>query len=300
MRRYTKLPTDIPTQIEVLKKRGLVFLNEEQAREHLALISYFRLANYWRPMEADKERHTFKMGSTFENALRIYRFDETLRSVLFPAIQRIEIILRTKIIHHVSLQYGSFWFAKHECFANPTIFERCLKNITDEVNRSKEDFIAEHFKKYDTPPYPPAWKALEVSSFGTLSKLYCNLSDITLKKKIARDFGLPQHIYFESWIKSLTILRNDIAHHARLWNRKFPLRPQIPKKLVDPWITYQEMQTERLYAPICCMAYILSHFGWGKDLKHELSKLLNDYPTIDLHALGFPEEWLKEGLWKQN
>ena len=80
---------------------------------------------------------------------------------------------------------------------------------------SKEDFLIEHFAKYDNPSYPPAWKTLEVSSFGTLSKLYCNLADNNLKKQIAREFGLPQHLYLESWIKSLSVLRNCIAHHAR-------------------------------------------------------------------------------------
>lgn len=83
----------------------------------------------------------------------------------------------------------------------------------------KRRFLIEHYAKYDTPPYPPAWKTLEVSSFGTLSKLYCNLSDNNLKKQIARELGLPQHLYLESWIKSLSVLRNCIAHHARIWNR---------------------------------------------------------------------------------
>ncbi|WP_353955686.1 hypothetical protein [uncultured Odoribacter sp.] len=35
-----------------------------------------------------------------------------------------------------------------------------------------------------------------------LSKLYCNLSDNNLKKQIARELGLPQHLYLESWIKN--------------------------------------------------------------------------------------------------
>lgn len=195
MRKYVKQPLEIQEQIAVLKERGLIFLQEENAINKLKQVSYFRLANYWKPMEQDKVRHTFKPQSTFENALSLYYFDKELRNLLFTSIQTIEIALRTKMIHHISLQYGAFWFADNAIFTNQNIFNKCLDNLQNELKRSKEDFISEHYAKYDEPIYPPAWKTLEVSSFGTLSKLYCNLSDVKLKKQIAREFGLPQHIY---------------------------------------------------------------------------------------------------------
>jgi abortive infection bacteriophage resistance protein len=90
--------------------------------------------------------------------------------------------LRTKVIQIVSSNCGAFWFADESLFSNTTIFSKCLSNIEEELKRSKEDFLIEHFAKYDTPPYPPVWKTLEVSSFRTLSKLYCNLVDNNLKK----------------------------------------------------------------------------------------------------------------------
>ena len=92
----------------MLKERGLIIKDEKQALEQLRIISYFRLANYLRPMEQDKEKHTFKPNSTFENALNLYYFDKELRALIFTVIQSIEIALRTKIIHHVSLKYGAF------------------------------------------------------------------------------------------------------------------------------------------------------------------------------------------------
>jgi len=38
----------------------------------LGEVSYFRFAAYLRPMEADKQTHQFKPGSTFENAVALY------------------------------------------------------------------------------------------------------------------------------------------------------------------------------------------------------------------------------------
>ena len=215
METYTKQPISIVDQMEMLKNRGLLFDDEQAAVECLKIISYFRLANYWKPMESDKVNHVFKPKSKCENVVTLYNFDKELRTLIFSAIQSIEIALRTKVIQIVSSNCGAFWFADKSLFSNTTIFSKCLSNIEEELKRSKEDFLIEHFAKYDNPPYPPAWKTLEVSSFGTLSKLYCNLADNNLKKQIAREFGLPQHLYLESWIKSLSVLRNCIAHHAR-------------------------------------------------------------------------------------
>ena len=53
----------------------------------------------------------------------------------------------------------------------------CLKSIKTELSRTKEDFITDHFAKYNRPSMPPSWKTLEVVSFGTLGKLYSNFAD---------------------------------------------------------------------------------------------------------------------------
>lgn len=111
------------------------------------------------------------------------------------------------------------------------LYEGCLDNIKKEVSRSNEDFIKEHSEKYTFPSLPPVWKTLEVVSFGTLSKLFCLFKDNRLKKQVAREFGLPQYTYLESWIRCIIVLRNCCAHHARIWNRRFALKPQLPNRL---------------------------------------------------------------------
>ena len=104
--KYSKQPLTIEQQTSLLKDRGLSIGDEAAARKILDTISYFRLANYFRPMETDKQSHQFKPGATFENAVRLYDFDASLRELLFKAIARIEIALRTKMIHHFSLAHG--------------------------------------------------------------------------------------------------------------------------------------------------------------------------------------------------
>ena len=295
---YTKQPIDYPQQIQMLKERGLIIKDEKQALEQLRIISYFRLANYLRPMEQDKEKHTFKPNSTFENALNLYYFDKELRALIFTVIQSIEIALRTKIIHHVSLKYGAFWFTDINLCTNQQMFAENLNHIQQELHRSKEDFILEHFAKYTSPTFPPVWKTLEVVSFGTLSKLYYNLSDKAIKKQIAQDLDVPQHLYLESWIKATTVLRNCIAHHARIWNRRFPNMPQLPKRMPKAWISNTRLPMMKLYAQLCCITYLQNSIHPNNSFKQKLIALLETHPNVDVKAMGFPANWREESLWK--
>ncbi|MBQ8501687.1 MAG: Abi family protein [Bacteroides sp.] len=295
---YLKRPITYIQQIERLKEHGLLIQNEEQALKQLQIISYFRLANYWRPMEQDKNTHQFKPNSYFENALNLYYFDKKLRALIFTAIQSIEIALRTQMIHHVSMKYGAFWFMDETLCVNKKMFEENLTRIQQEVKRSKEEFIQEHFVKYKTPVLPPVWKTLEVVSLGTLSKLYCNLADNGIKKQIAREFKLPQHLYLESWFKCAAVLRNCVAHHARIWNRRFPLKPQLPHKLSGSWINTSHTEDTKFYVQLCYLAYLQDCIHPDNTFKKDFFELLHSYPNVDTKAMGFPENWQSESLWK--
>lgn len=233
---YTKQPITLAEQINILKQRGLIFEDEEQAIAVLNHISYFRLASYWRVMEENSRIHRFRNGSRFSSVLTLYNFDSELRSLVFNALQHIEIASRTKINQHFAMTYGSFWFMDSSLAANEYRYNKNLESLRTELSRCRDEFILEHFRKYDSPEFPPSWKTLEVASFGTLSKLYNNMNDFNLMKRVARDFDMPQHEYLRSWLESLTIVRNYCAHHARLWNAHFAVRPKISSRMRQRWI----------------------------------------------------------------
>ncbi len=294
---YSKQPLDYPQILQLLKDRGLIIRDINEAAAQLKIMSYFRLANYLRPMEQDKTTHTFKPDSTFDNATNLYFFDKKLRALLFTAIQSLEIALRSKLIHHFSMAYGAFWIMDRSLFTDKKIFAESSVRVQQEVFRSKEDFIQEHFNKYSAPMIPPVWKTLEVVSFGTLSRIFCNLSDNGLKKKIAREFNLPNHKILESWCKSAVTLRNNLAHHSRTWNRAYPIQPQLPQSLNGHWINPVGVANNRLYAQICCLAYLQNSTHPGNNFKQQLKSLLQTHPNVDVAAMGFPSGWDKEPLW---
>lgn len=296
---YTKLPLSISDQIAVLKSRGLSFSDETEAAKTLEHISYYRFAAYLRPIEADKVTHQFRPGATFENALALYQFDAKLRLLVFNAIQKIEVSLRSKMIHEFSLAHGAFWFFDQSCFTDKHRFVESMGVLEKELSRSKDEFIKEHIAKYGKAEYPPAWKMLELATFGTTSKLFANFSDTKLKKKIARSYGIPQHEILESWTAAIGPLRNCLAHHGRLWNRMFPITPLLPSRMKHPWITDVSIPNNRLYAVLCCVAYMFDAIDDTNTFASDLSSLIKAYPCVSVSAMGFPSHWEAEPLWQK-
>ena len=295
---YNKQTLDTPDLLALLKQRGLVITNEQEALKTLSIISYFRLACYFRPMEADKQTHKFREGSTLEQVMALYEFDTALRDMVFCAIRQIEVALRTRINHHFSRNHTPFWFSQVDLAIDGHLFADNLSSVDRELRRSKEEFIKEHFARYDKPTFPPAWKTLETVSFGTLSKLYGNFAEKADKKAVAEDFGLPQHEFLNSWMESLTSLRNFCAHHSRIWNRRYALKPQMPKTLAGgDWLTDFSFPPDKIYPQLCCIAYWLNAIEQKNTFVADFKALLTKYPTVDTAAMGFPRGWQQEPLW---
>ncbi len=89
--KYIKPPLSIDDQIDLLQHRGLVVEDVDLARHFLSNVSYYRLAGYWWPLQADKERHVFKETASFEKVIQLYNFDRELRLLVFNMVERIEI-----------------------------------------------------------------------------------------------------------------------------------------------------------------------------------------------------------------
>jgi len=298
---YNKPSITIAEQIAQLKGRGLIITEEPLAEHFLKNVSYYRLAGYWWPMQSDKTTHTFKPNSTFENVIAIYNFDRELRLLLFDVIERIEIGFRTKLIYHLSHEISPWWFEDSSLFRNAVEHTETLLSIDRELKQSKEVFIKQHYIKYHTDTQrPPAWKTLEIASFGNLSKLFGNLqTTVKSKDTIAVELGTVNHTFLPSWLQSLTQIRNICAHHSRIWNKNLPGRPKLLPNPPNPWIANVPLVTEHhmLYIHLCCMKYLLNVTSPKNNFTKKLIGLLTDFPNIDPKALGVKPNWDKEPLW---
>ena len=112
--------------------------------------------------------------------------------------------------------------------------------------------------------------------------------DESRKHDVAHEFGLNHHKFLSSWLESLTSLRNHCAHHARVWNRAYPLKPTTPQVMPNKWITNFTFREESLYAQLCCIAYWLNAINTTNTFVGDLKLLLLRNPSIDPAMMGFP------------
>lgn len=306
----TKLPHSITEQITLMQGRGMQFRNIADAPHFLKNISYYRLKGYWWDMQDDLVLHTFKPNTFFEDIIERYNFDRHLRLILFDAIERIEIALRTKMIYHLSMTYGGLWYLNTSLFDTKTFTYNLitktqhlhtLDELKKEFNRSKEIFIVDHKNRYPGQD-ADAWKILEVASMGTLSKLYkCLHHQLPEKAQIAKEMGLNLNTELSSWLEAITYVRNIIAHHSRLWSRNMVKLPiDNIKNPKGNWLSFPLLsaQKKKPFLIISTMVYLCNEVTPNHKIKIQLLDLIKNHPNIPIYKMGFLNNWQKQDIWK--
>lgn len=300
--RYNKTPLTTAEQIKLLKERGLHIEDKALASHYLQNISYYRLKGYWWSLQSDKKKHIFKEESNFQTVIDLYNFDRELRLLAFNMVERIEIGVRTQLIYHLSITESPWWFENPDLFKNRSHWFNNLKQLSRELIRSNEVFMKEHHKKYNSDDRnPPAWKSFEVVSMGMLSKFFASLkNNHPGKKAIVSALNMGNHTFLESWLRNVTTVRNICAHHSRLWNRNLPTPPKLLKKASLPWITKEhQVDVNSFYAVFLLMYYLLQTISPDNQFKDRLKQLLTKYPNIDQKAMGFPNDWESQPIFKE-
>ncbi len=294
---YNKPSLTIAEQITKLKGRGLLFANESQATKTLANISYYRLRAYTYPFQNnDSNNQSFKQRISFEEIIQLYTFDRKLSVLIFECIEKIEISFRTQLIYNLSIKHGSHWHLKIELFRDFERFINHSSTLIKEVDRSNETFIEHYNTKYSKPSSPPCWMSLEVSSMGLLSKIFQNLKKTTEKKAITTHFGLSDVSLLENWMFCFCALRNILAHHGRIWNRRLPTI-KLPERPTHLFLVNKNIHANKLYATLACIQYVLKTTNLEISFGSQLKQLMNTCPLAQSKEMGFPTEWEKEKLW---
>ena len=252
-------------QLTLLQQRGLSILDRPRALAFLQSVSFFRLTPYMRPFQVNAQ-HNFIAGTGFRQLAELYDFDRRLRLLVIDAIERAEVAVRGHISNHMGTTYESHWYLDAKHFKNNDQHNRLLDEIrrkqdnelrdyhrecqridklkTDSTRKAKlkqkrqQESYARHYAlTYSTPQLMPNWAMVEEITLGTLSHLYKNLSKDSDKKAIARGLGLEAPL-LESWLHTLTAVRNICAHHSRLWNRELGIKPAVPKSRRIAWPDY--------------------------------------------------------------
>lgn len=291
---FDKPPLNLNQLIELLKKRGLNIRDEEIAKYYLQFIGYYRLSAYFlsfQDVSNSDSPHQFKQNTTFEDILNLYIFDRKLRLLVLDAIERIEVAIKASISNTMSQDSNAHWFMENNNFKTDFKHQEFIDKLKKDVEQNKrEEFISHYRNKYNSPELSPSWMVFEILSFGTVSFIFKNL-ELQSQKKTAKLFDLDKKI-MSSWLHSMSYFRNLCAHHCRIWDRTFTIKPKKAK-------AYREylVENNKLYAQLVIIQIIMQKITFDSHWSDNLKTLIQKYPSIPIKDMGFTTDWDNSTLW---
>ncbi|MDR6712307.1 abortive infection bacteriophage resistance protein [Pseudomonas hunanensis] len=277
--------------LEKLKSQGLIVSNESLALKYIAFVGHFRLEGYWYQMQ-DRVSKMFLPNTTFEKIFERYECDREIRAILMESAERLEVAVRSVICNLLSLKYSPHWYLKSEIFApkGRNGIGQMLSKIESEVERaSARLYIKAYYDSYEDPYLPPSWAMSECVTLGTWSKIFAMLRDPADRRMISSKFGITQVEVFESWLHTLTVLRNMAAHHDRFIDVKIGVSPTNLKRKN---IKFTDNKT--VYASLTVVHVLLRAIGFDGTFKDRLALMEDRYGVSHFQRLGFPEHWRTE------
>ena len=173
MQNYPKQILTIEQQVQSLKNAGMSIPSDEEAAKYLQKVGYYRLRGYTYTFY-DNASKQYRAGTDFTKIVKLYEFDTKLSSLLFSYLSVIEVSLRVRLTESLLIFGDSLILADPTPFKNKQIYWKNHASICSEIGRSHDVFIKHNFINHDGKI--PLWAAVEVLSFGTLSRIIKNLN----------------------------------------------------------------------------------------------------------------------------
>lgn len=304
----SKPPLSIEKQLSLLKQRRMSISNDLFAKDCLKNIGYYRLSGYWYKFQ-DKSQpdESFLPGTSFEEIIELYRFDTKLRSLVFDAIEKIEISFSTHLNNYMSCSFGVGWYIRSEFFADTEQHAKLIKDISYWIDKNRDKLPVKSYRiKHPDDECLPFWIVALVIPLGTLSKLFGLLKECH-QKEVAKQFEMTGR-FLVSCMRSLTTVRNNCAHYNRLWDFRLPLRAlrvKNPTKLSRyNYTELTEKNDQDFFAPfyiislfLCVIAPDSKFCSLTRDLIGRYIEKTNSKLTYG--KMGFPTSWEKLPLFER-
>lgn len=289
--------------VQHLKQRGLIVPDPSKAEQFLLRHSYYRFKGYAYVFRVHKQKSSpFKVETSFDDVVALMNFDRDLRVLLMRAFDHLEVSIRACINESLTQKYNTpFWYQDSSLFFDESKHSSFIDGCEKEFKRS-HDLFAQHYKQnYDHPSLPPGWILFEIASFGTWSRIISLLKSKEDQKNISNSVGC-QFVILKSWLHGMVYLRNICAHHGRVWNRVFGIKPKIPRRLSPSLIVEGRHPVFASSDRFSMMFYVVHSLlkkldvesGWSQQMM-DLIRSRSDY---NQYQMGFSKNWFEHEVWK--
>jgi len=283
----------------------------DQAMLALKNIGYYRLSGYsysFRETISGTRGENFIPGTNFDDILNLYFFDKKLRTLLFDAMECVEINMRVAIAHlmgsvkNFSYDNPFFLSPKFTSDANngTSLHKKWLDKFDKNVQRHKNEYYVTHYQSKYNLPFP-MWIAVQLWDFGLLSHFFSGLKP-NYQQQVALGLAIPKGIYLQSWLHCLNDIRNLVAHHYRMWNHNFATQPKLPGKGEITQLDHLKLGAINKIYPCCCIiAYLLKDNPFFNKWRGSFNSHIRAFPNLSILSIsdmGFPFDWDKQSIWK--
>ncbi len=297
----------IDEQIEILRNKGLIIEDMEEARETLLRENYFFINGYRHLLMNSSKDKSYIPASTFRELYSIFLFDRYFRNVIFKNVLVIENQLKSTISYQLSRKYGY----KERDYLNPNNFTndhnkvRRVKDLIQKmrrqirINANQHNATMHYVTKYG---YIPLWVLVKVLSFGIVCELYTILKEED-RKEIADIFKTTSR-ELEEFLIILSNYRNLCAHEDIVYEHK--TERSIPDTKYHLDLKIPKMDGEYIYGKNDLFAVIIIFKSllrkdefrlMLKEVEYEIERLDGRIDSIAiekvLDRMGFPVNYME-------
>lgn len=305
------------TYEELVKKlrdeKKLTVPDEDRVIELLKKHSYFSLVSGYKNL-FKQSNGEYRPGTTIEDLLALFEFDNRLRDIFFQAIQIIEKHIKSLLAYSFVEKYGD---AQKEyldfnnylfiCSTQQDTYVRCaevkrlIQIFEDKVHPPFDQKYIEHqWKKHQNIPL---WVVIKAVTLGTVSRMY-SLCTQDVQATVSKEFPQVSEQQLVGMLDFLTRVRNVCAHNERLYDfnagkrRAIQAMPLHTQLCIGKTKSYYNKGQDDLFAAVVCFKYLLSpdEFrtivdGIDTEIKLLCKKTKQFPPNKILSCMGFPPNW---------
>ena len=219
-------------QIEILKSRGLIINDDQQAIRFLETENYYNVINGYKNEFLAPGTDIFAKDVTFENIQALYSFDKAFRHGILSTLLDIENMLKSIIAYEFAQQYGATAYlniASYNVYSEKSrqAAQELIDSINEQIVKWKDntDPSNDNIRHYLTVHGEiPIWVLFSHMMMRDLCKFFqCltpNLKDLICKHIVSiygRKFK-SDDLY--AFLRILKNVRNLCAHNLRIYNYK--------------------------------------------------------------------------------
>ncbi len=207
--------------------------------------------------------------------------------------------MRAAVAYHIGARYGPFGHTQPASFFGKFQHAEWLARLREEVSRSKETFLVHFREKYREFPDVPVWIATEVMSLGSLSTMLNGMLK-TDQRAIAGRYHLQARVLSKA-MHHFTYIRNLCAHHSRIWDRVWAIKPELPAG--SAWQPPHLPGNSRLFASLVLLRQILARIPAVEPFSIEwrnrvAARLASPPPAVQaLAKMGLTDSWSQHPIW---